>query len=323
MQQQTRPDSGRRYTLLALKIAVSIILLVVLFRNVDMEQVWASARAASPAWLTAALAIYTVNVLVSAWRWHLLLHAQHVPITRFKVLGSFLVAAFFNNFLPSNIGGDVIRITDTAGPARSKTLAAMIVFMDRALGLMGLVLVAALGATMASAGASPVSSMWLWGALVVGAAFGGPAVLAPEAFARLLKPLTLIHQEWVAARIVTLENTLARFRDAFAAIVMTFAGAVAVQALLVVFYLAVARALAIPIGLWDLAVIVPVSFVVQMVPVSVNGFGVREATFGLYFKRIGLPVESAILLSLIAQVLQMLFSLTGAAVYVGRSARRT
>ena len=48
------------------------------------------------------------------------------------------------------------------------------------------------------------------------------------------------------------------------------------------------------VALWDLAVIVPLSFVVQMLPVSVNGFGVREATFSFYFTRIGLPIESAL-----------------------------
>ena len=55
-----------------------------------------------------------------------------------------------------------------------------------------------------------------------------------------------------------------------------------------------------------------------MVPISVNGFGVREATYSLYFTRIGLPIESAILLSLTTTALVMLYSLTGAAVYIGR-----
>ena len=49
------------------------------------------------------------------------------------------------------------------------------------------------------------------------------------------------------------------------------------------FYLAIARSMHIPIGFAELAVIVPISFIVQMLPVSMNGFGVREATFGFYF----------------------------------------
>ncbi|HEX4348449.1 MAG TPA: lysylphosphatidylglycerol synthase transmembrane domain-containing protein [Vicinamibacterales bacterium] len=322
MPEQSRDSSGRRYVILALKIAVSIILLAYLFSKFDIADVWNKARHASAGWLFASLGIYSLNVLVSTWRWHLLLEAQHVKIPKLKLLGSFVVAAFFNNFMPSNIGGDVVRIADTAGPARSTTLAAMIVFMDRVLGLMGLLLVAALGASLATAGASPVPSLWLWGVIALGAAAGTPAILAPEQFARLLRPLTLLHREWVTARIQTLETTLGKFRDAFGAILATLGAAIVVQGMMVVFYLAVAHALGIGIGLWDLAVIVPITFVVQMVPVSLGGFGVREATFSLYFKRIGLGGEAAIALSLIGQVVQMLFSLTGAAVYVTRGHKK-
>jgi hypothetical protein len=77
----------------------------------------------------------------------------------------------------------------------------------------------------------------------------------------------------------------------------------------------------IPIGFAELAVIVPVSFIVQMIPVSLNGFGVREATFGFYFTRLGLPLESALLVSFMGAALIMLFSLSGGLVYIGRQTR--
>src|SRR5207248_3410566 len=106
--------------------------------------------------------------------------------------------------------------------------------------------------------------------------------------------------------------------DRPAALASCFGGAVFVQAATVTFYVAVAYALAINVTAWDLAVIVPISFIVQILPLSVNGFGVREATFSFYFTRLGLPIESALLLSLVATGLTMLFSLTGAAVYISR-----
>ena len=98
--------------------------------------------------------------------------------------------------------------------------------------------------------------------------------------------------------------------------------AVVVQAILVSFYVAAARSMHIPIGFAELAVIVPVSFIVQMVPVSLNGFGVREATFSLYFTRLGLPMQSGVLVSLGATVVMMIFSLSGAAVYLVQGGRR-
>jgi uncharacterized membrane protein YbhN (UPF0104 family) len=318
----TRGSASRRWLFLALKLTVSVALLAWLFSGIDLANLWAQARHASLMWLVIAMVFYTVNVAAGTWRWRLLLEAQHVHVPQPRLVGSFLVALFFNNFLPSNIGGDVIRISDTAGPARSKTLATMIVFMDRALGLMGLVLVAAIGATVASGAtgraSSPVWPPLLWAGFVLGAIATAPAVLAPAGFGRLLRPLTVVHPEWVGGRIETLTATLSRFRDAPSALGGTFVGAVVVQGLTVLFYWAVAVALGIPITFWNLAVIVPVSFIVQMAPVSVNGFGVREATYSFYFARLGLPKESAILLSLLATALTMLFSLSGAAVYVSR-----
>ena len=122
----------------------------------------------------------------------------------------------------------------------------------------------------------------------------------------------------MGGRIARITGALIRFRERPASLFNAFAGAVVVQALLVLFYAAVARSLNIPISTWHMAVIVPLSFVVQMVPVSVNGFGVREATFSFYFSRLGLPLESAMALSLGSTALIMLFSLSGAAVYVAR-----
>ncbi len=77
--------------------------------------------------------------------------------------GSFLVATFFNNFLPSNIGGDVIRIADTASAAGSKTLATTVVLIDRGIGLLGLVLLAALGATLARRCWTTAADGWVRG----------------------------------------------------------------------------------------------------------------------------------------------------------------
>ena len=311
----------RRYLLAAFKCVVSALLLGLLFSRIEVSRLWATTRRASAAWLLIALTVYAVNVLASTWRWHLLLDAQGVHVRRRKLLGSFLVALFFNNFLPSNIGGDVVRIRDTARPARSKTLAATVVLVDRGLGLMGLVLVAATGATMAASvrhAATPIWPAWLWAGFFVAAAASVPAVLAPAGFGRLLQPLTVFHPEWVGGRIEKLTAALARFRDRPIALAGCFGGAIFVQATIVVFYFTVSYALHLNVRLWDLAVIVPLSIVVQMLPVSLNGFGVREATFAFYFTRVGQSLESALLVSLVATALTMLFSLSGAAVYIGR-----
>jgi uncharacterized membrane protein YbhN (UPF0104 family) len=307
--------------LVAAKLVVSVALLALLFSRVSATELLAAARRASPLWLLAGVLVYFFSIVASTWRWRMLLDAQGVHVPRRRLFSSFLIAGFFNNFLPSNIGGDVVRIRDTAPAAQSTTLATTIVLVDRGIGLLGLVLVAAIGGTIAGSQA-PIWPSWLWAGFVAGVVLSVPAVFAPGSLGRLLRPLSALHPEWIGVRIAKLTGAMMRFRQRPAVLAACFAGAVVVQALLVFQYLTVAYALEIPITFWDLAVLIPVSFVVQMVPVSINGFGVREATFSFYFSRLGLPIESAVLLSLMATGLMMLFSLSGAALYVSRGGRR-
>jgi uncharacterized protein (TIRG00374 family) len=318
-----RPDprSRRPILLVLVKLTVSAVLLTVLLGRIEGARLWEQVRTASVIWLAVALALYLANIITSAWRWGLLLHAQGLTVGFTTLLRSYLVATFFNNFLPSNIGGDVVRVRDTSDAARSKTLATTIVLVDRTIGLMGLGLVAALGATLATTGRGEgvVAPPLLWLGLVLAALLFAPAVLAPQGVGKLLQPLRLLHPEWVDRRIDRITSALARFRARPGALLTCFAGAVVVQAILVGFYAAVARSMGIPITMAQLAVIVPLSFIVQMLPLSINGFGVREATFSFYFVRLGLPLESALVLSFVGAGLIMLCSLSGAAVYATRA----
>ncbi|HNV04144.1 MAG TPA: lysylphosphatidylglycerol synthase transmembrane domain-containing protein [Vicinamibacterales bacterium] len=317
------PGPLRRALMLLLKLAVSAGLLGLLLARTDLSRLWLSARQASPLWLALALVLYLAMILLSGWRWKLLLDAQHVRVAFGRLVNSYLVAVFFNNFLPSNIGGDVIRIKDTAPQAGSKTLATTIVLMDRGLGLLGLLAVAAFGASVTGrmGGRPPILASMLWLALAGGVAVAAVAVLLPGGVGRLLSPLRLIHREWIDERIKRLTGALARFRGAPGALATCLAGAVLVQAVLVAFYAAVVRSMDIPLSPWHLAVIVPVSFVVQMAPVSLNGFGVREATFAYYFSRLGLSIESSLAVSFMGAGLVILFSLSGAAAYWCRGSR--
>lgn len=315
------PSLGRRLLLPLIKIVVSVGLLWLLLANVDVARLWQIARTASPVWLVGALGLYLLMCVLSAWRWQQLLVAQHVRLPLGTLTASFLVATFFNNFLPSNIGGDVVRIGDTARAAGSKTLAATVVLLDRGIGLLGLIFVAALGASLATsdAAASVIGGPGLlWALFVIGLAAAAPLVLAPALVGRMLRPLEALHREWVQERVLRLTTALGRFRDEPRALVSCFVGGIFVQMTLVAFYFAVSCGLRIPISLPELAILIPLSFIVQMVPLSVNGLGIREATFTLYFARIGLPAESALALSFIGAILIMVFSLSGAATYLIR-----
>src|SRR6476620_3891335 len=108
-ERSSSPSARQRLFLLA-RMTVSVGLLALLLSKIDFGRFWDGARTASPAWLAVALAVYCINVLAGVWRWHLLLDAQLVAVPLRTLLGSMLASLFFNNFLPTSIGGDVFRI---------------------------------------------------------------------------------------------------------------------------------------------------------------------------------------------------------------------
>ena len=196
-------------------------------------------------WLFGALLVYAVVVaatsgaLAPAARGSGRRHCRQWLVSSYLVRCSSIIS-------PSNIGGDVIRIRDSSRDAGSMTLATTVVLVDRALGLIALVLIAASGASLAAGGgrqaALPILPAWLWAGFFLGAGVSAPAVLAPTGFGRMLQPLRVFHPEWIDNRIAKLTTVLSRFREKPAALAACFGGAVFVQAATVAFYFAVAHA---------------------------------------------------------------------------------
>jgi glycosyltransferase 2 family protein len=315
--QMKRP--GLKAALAVLKLTVSTVLLYVLLSRADLRAMLAQFRHMDLLWMGAALASYAVMLMVSAWRWRLLLQVQTVDVSFATLTRSFLVATFFNNFLPSNIGGDVVRVADTVPYAGSRTLATTVVLLDRLLGLIALLGVAAVASALASSAGVPLRGMvYVW--LALGALGTGLFVTLAfaEQISQRLRAVGSGRTAAIQARLQNLLQALERFADERRSLGFAFFGAVAVQFLLVVFYVCAARSLAVPLPLMAASVIVPVSLAVQMAPVSINGFGVREAVFAFFFTSLGLDVSSALTLSLGSTALIMLFSLSGGGVFLLR-----
>jgi glycosyltransferase 2 family protein len=314
---------GLKAVLAVLKLTVSSALLLVLFSRADLGTMLTQFRQMNLLWMSAALGAYAMMLVVSAWRWRLLLQVQTVDVSFSTLTKSFLVATFFNNFLPSNIGGDVVRVADTAPYAGSKTLATTVVLLDRLLGLIALLGVAAVASALAAGAGVPLKGMtYVWLALAALAVGLFAFLKFPEPLARRLRAIGHGRAAALQTRLHNLVQAIERFAGQPRSVGFAFFGAVAVQFLLVVFYVCAARSLAVPFPLMAASVIVPVSLAVQMAPVSINGFGVREAVFAFFFTSLGLDVSSALTLSLGSAGLIMLFSLSGGGVFLLRTRGR-
>ncbi|MPY88111.1 MAG: hypothetical protein GEU99_09325 [Luteitalea sp.] len=314
-----RDGRARRALFVVVKIGVSAGLLWLLFSQTDVGAVGARLRGMEVGWLLLSAAIYLLHLLVGAWRWRLLLGTQRIGVPVWTLFRSYLVATFFNNFLPSNIGGDVIRIADTAPLTGSRTVATGVILVDRVIGLVALTAVAALGSVLAHHGRMPVpGAAYLWMVLVGFVAVGVPALYHPQLVTKMLGPLRVLHPEWVEHRLARIHTLLEQMGQRPGALVVAGAGSVIVQVLLVLVYVALAHGLGISFRVRDAFIIVPVSLVAQLLPISINGLGVREALFSYFFARLGLGVGAALALSLASAGLIMILSLVGGVLFLLR-----
>jgi len=309
------------HLLLFAKIGVSLVLLAYLLRTSDLSAVLLRVRQGDLLLLACAIALYTGMIALSTWRWRVLISAQGYEAPLRELSASYLVATFFNNFLPSNIGGDVIRVQDSSRLTGSRTASLAIVAIDRILGFGALYALASLAflvggdAVRHLAGARIVLAGL--GLLFLGLAY----VYFREGTARAVMARSgLTRITWARDRFEVIQAAVHEYRRNLRAVLTAFAASLMLQTLFIGYYFAIARSLRIPLSPAACFLMVPLCTLVQSVPVSFNGWGIRESVFVLYFSQVGLGRDSALAFSLVGAGLVVLLSLSGALVWTSRSA---
>ena len=146
----------------------------------------------------------------------------------------------------------------------------------------------------------------------------GTVFFRPGIARRLMAFSRLDGIDWIRERFEEVQAAVHSYRAQVRTVWTAFAASLALQALVVVYFFAIARALRIPLSVSAAFLMVPLCTLLQAVPISFNGWGLREGLFTLYFSQIGLPRESALAFSLTGAGLIILLSLSGAVVWMAR-----
>ncbi|HCX88277.1 MAG TPA: hypothetical protein DG761_09645, partial [Gammaproteobacteria bacterium] len=93
---------------LLIKLALSVALIIWITRDIPLDSVFGVMTSANVLLLVLALSLFFVGYVITAFRWRTLIRVQGGDAPIFFLVRSFLVALFFNNFLPSTVGGDVV-----------------------------------------------------------------------------------------------------------------------------------------------------------------------------------------------------------------------
>lgn len=300
---------------LFIRAILSIILLVWLIARSDLSAIGRSLEDIRAGWLILAVLLHVSGVLLTAWRWAILLRARDLPVPLLYLARSFLIASFFNYFLPTSVGGDVYRAYDTGKYTGKPEKALGILLVERTSGLFALVLLAVLAAP--------------WGARFFGSVV---LMLAPCVLAGLfvLGALLLFWDRFVrqAGRFFDLpglSRVKAKVRDVHEAIVSfrhrkaDFGGAFIVGLLLqlnfILHHYFLSESLGLNVDLPVFLFMVPLVSVLLLLPASINGIGVRENAFVLFLGAVGVAREQAVAFCALLFGAMLLFGLAGGITY--------
>lgn len=309
------------------KAVISAALIVYLVQSVDLQEVWQIAKAADWAMLCFAFLMFYVGYAITAARWKTLLNALGNTSDYWFLVRSFMVAVFFNNFLPSTIGGDAMRMYDSwrSGSSRSQAVAAVV--MDRFMGLTALLVFAVIALLLGEYASFGDSGVVFVVALMASAAVFMllSVMFLPKSIAVWLDRLV----EKVPPQLATVARAITRslraFRHRRRALVLALFLSFMLQANVVLYHWIVANALGLTVSLLAFFLIVPIAIVVMMIPISINGIGVREGLFVLLLSAHGVSQAEGLAFAWIIYALLLLQGLIGGVVFAfrrdGRKAR--
>ena len=312
---------SRRTRVAAEAIASAVILAALLWLS-DPRKIWDTLSGADGSWVLGAIVVNTLTVPLMAFRWKLLLSAKGIhDVSTAWLTRTYFVALFAGQFLPAAIGGDAVRAVELGRRTHDAPEAVASVLIDRLVGVVSLVglAVVAYAAGGHSAGGIEV--------LIAEAVFG---VAAAVVLALLFSPrLRGFAARWLEPRVdgrrlaagERFYDALHAYREHRATLGAVFALAVVVQVTRIFVIVMLVKALGLDdVTTSSIFATAPVLFAALILPVSLNGIGVREAVF-VYFLRDSTTPAQAIALDVAFFAVGAATALIGALILLVRFAR--
>lgn len=276
-----KTNKGRKYLLLLLKVLVSGSLLFLILRKSGLENVLESISSINPLVFLGAVGLYIMNILISSFRWRLLIISK--PSVR-RLFSLYLMGSFFSIALPGIIGGDAVKgyylYKETGDLPESMAS----IFMERYLGFSGLFIVGAL--------AYPFALPYLRGA-------GFFMWIFPLFFFAFILGSVVFFKLKAGKKRIKLLGDFYRFFDLYTrkTLFKGFFYSLGVQLTVMLAVFLLSRGLGQTVSFPLFFVFMPMIIALSVLPVSISGLGIREASFVILFGSVGLGPDNATALS--------------------------
>jgi uncharacterized protein (TIRG00374 family) len=297
-----------------LKVAVSLGLIAYLFIRMDLAQVGAALKSANYWYLLPAALFFLAAMTNAGLKWYILLRAQGIRIPFRAVLGYTYIGFFFNNFLPANVGGDVMRGYGLARYTEQAAEAAVSVVVDRIVGLM---------AFMSSAVVATLVAIYVMGQenlkQVEVAAIVGLGIIAAGFAVILSRRVRTLVERLFSWKLLTplapvycrLSEALNAYRHSYSALALAFCTALLTMVLTSFTDYFIVQSLGGGIPLIYIFMFNPIIAFVLAFPISIGGLGVTQAVYPFFYGLVGIPGSLAFTVSLLKQLIIYVTSLVG------------
>lgn len=302
-----------------LKVAVSLVLIVVILLSVDLNTLWGVVRHADVWYVAAAVGVSILGVLVRSVRWQILLRDQNVPASLRELTALWFISFLFTNLLPSGIGGDAIKAFELSRNSGQGARVISTVLVDRFVGLFALQAIALI-ALLFSWHLIPLQLVIFTVVIFGFSLLVAWVVSSRPLWSGLAQRIPLFARFLSIKSVDALVASLQSYKRA--ALVRAFGVGLAFNFLLIAMNVLLGFALGADLPLAYYMVFVPITSVVLIAPISFAGLGVREGTYVFLFTQAGLQPEVALSLSLMVYVFGTVVpGLIGGAIYLLRGAR--
>lgn len=275
---------------------LSIVLLIYLFHSVGMDEFLANLKNLSIGRIALVIVLIFVSRLATFGRWHVLLQIESIKVDWKDSLRLTFAGLFAANFLPTTIGGDVVRLAGAMRLGIGGSLAAASLMVDRLIGMAGMAMVAPLGLTPVLGNLKKITSYSDLLQTLSGGFFLNNKIMIKikAAFRKIIASFAFwIHHPryLLMALIFTFIHMLCTF--------------------LIVDVLVVGMNEWMPF--WKIAGLWSLTYFITLIPISINGLGLQEVSFiNLFTIFGGISDPTGLSIALIMRVLMLVGSIPGA-----------
>jgi len=282
---------------LLVKLVVSVVLLTIIFSRIDKESLIESIRLIDLKYAPIIVLLLILNYVVGAFRWKsLLVHKNSDRASVPYLINLYFIGAFFNNFMPTTVGGDVYKIYKLGKKINSTVDSFSATFMERFTGIIALVLISVV---------SLVKLLGLWGVIL----FVGFLLSIIAGF------LVLSFLATKFEKLKKIYNSITLYREYKKVIFWAFITSFLIQLFAIFTQYFVFKALGVTLPLAYSLFIFPIVTLASFFIPSLNGIGVQDALYMRFFLTVGVAGPVSLSASIIYHLFRLGVSLIGGALY--------